>query len=237
MSHLKKIEFHLGKVGQVLEVPPFYVDFQKRSFSSAMERRNLPREGIAIYVYVTRQRHVEKLLALKRLHPDIDIPEEQKELVSAIDKLSQREFEGFIRFLGIEEFVRSVREVEEGWEYSGRGTWLKNMNPFTIYMVLIVGNARWTVRPAISREGIKGYGFEIPVDTTQREAFMNELEECELEEIHDHTENQHFHLTVDSLERCISLARTWDYYFSTNARWRQTVSLATDISEMDLSEP
>jgi hypothetical protein len=168
MSSIKKIEFHLGNVGQVLEVPPFYVNFEKRSFSSAMERRALPREGIAIYVYVTRQRHVEKLLVLKRLHPDIYVPEEQKELTSAIDKLSPREFEGFIRFLGIEEFVQSVKELEGRWEYYGGGTWLKAVDSFTIYMVLIVGNARWTVRPAISRKGVKGYGFEIPVDTLQR---------------------------------------------------------------------
>jgi hypothetical protein len=97
-------------------------------------------------------------------------------------------------------------------------------------MALIIGNARWTVRPAISREGVRGYGFEIPVDTEQRDAFMKELEEGELEEIHDHIENQHFHLTVDSLDRCISLARKWDFYFSTNARWKQTVSLVTDIA-------
>lgn len=230
MSHIEKIEFHLGSIGQVLEVPPFYVNFQKRSFSSAMERRSLPTEGIAIYVYVTRHRHVEKLLALKRMHPDLYVSEEQNELVSTVDELSQTEFEEFIRFLRIEEFVQSVRELEEKWEYGGRGTWLKNMGPFTIYMVLIIGNARWTVRPAISRKDVKGYGFELPVDVEQREALMNELKEGELEEIHDHIENQHFHLTVDSLERCISLARTWDYYFSTNARWKQTVSLVTDIT-------
>jgi len=230
LSSIEKIEFHLGNVGQVLEVPPFYVNYEKRSFSSVMERRNLPREGIAIYIYVTRQRHVEKLLALKRIHPDIHVPEEQKELVSAIDRLSPREFEGFIRFLGIEEFVRSVKELEGRWEYGGGGTWLKTFGPFTIYMILIVGNARWTVRPAISRRGIKGYGFEIPIDVAQREAFMIELKDGELEEIHDHIENQHFHLTVDNLERCIELARTWDYYFSTNARWRQSISLVTDTT-------
>jgi hypothetical protein len=230
MTNIEKIEFHLGNVGQVLEVPPFYVNFEKRSFSSAMERRALPREGIAIYVYVTRQRHVEKLLVLKRLHPDISVPEEQKELISAIDKLSPREFEGFIRFLGIEEFIQSVKELERSWEYCGGGTWIMVVGSFTIYMILIIGNARWTVRPAISRKGVKGYGFEIPVDTMQRKVFMDELKEGELEEIHDHIENQHFHLTVDSLERCTSLARKWDYYFSTNERWRQSVSLVTDIT-------
>jgi hypothetical protein len=230
LSQIEKIEFHLGSVGQVLEVPPFYVNYQKRNFSSAMERRDLPREGMAIYVYVTRHKHVEKLLALKRMHPDLYVPEEQKELVSAIDGLNQREVEEFIRFLGIEEFVISVKKLEEAWRYCGEGTWLRTLGPFTIHMVLIIGNARWTVRPAISREGMRGYGFEIPVDTEQRDVFMKELEEGELEEIHDHIENQHFHLTVDSLERCISLARKWDFYFSTNARWKQTVSLVTDIA-------
>jgi len=229
LSNIEKIEFHLGSYGQVLEVPPFYVDFEKRSFKSAMERRALPREGIAIYVYVSRHRHVEKLLALKRMHPDLYVPEEQRELVSTIEKLSQREFEGFIRYLGIEEFIQSVRELEGAWKYGGGGTWLKTIGPFTIHMILIIGNARWTVRPAISRKDVRGYGFEIPVDTAQCKVFMSELREGELEEIHDHVENQHFHLTVDSLERCISLARRWDYYFSTNARWKQTVSLITDI--------
>jgi len=230
MSNIEKVEFHLGRYGQVLEVPPFYVDFQKRRFRSAMKRRGLPNEGMAIYVYVTRHRHVEKLLVLKRMHPDLYIPEEQRELVSTIDKLNPREFEGFIRYLGIEEFIKSVRELEEIWKYGGGGIWLKAIGPFTIHMILIIGNARWTVRPAISRKDVRGYGFELPVDTEQREIFMNELKEGELEGIHDHIESQHFHLTVDSLERCISLARKWDYYFSTNARWKQTVSLITDIT-------
>jgi len=194
-----------------------------------MERRDLPEEGISIYIYVTRHRHVEKLLALKRIHPDLHVPEEQKELVSAIDELSQREFEEFLKFLGIEEFVRSVKRLKKEWKYGGNGTWLTTIGPFTIYMMLIIGNSRWTVRPAISRENIRGYGFEIPVDTGLCEVFMRELKEGELEEMHDHVENQHFHLTVDSLERCMNLARRWDYYFSNNARWRQTVSLVTDL--------
>lgn len=195
-----------------------------------MQRRDLPRKGIAIYVYVTRHRHVEKLLALKRMHPDLYVPEEQRQLVSAIDGLSQKEFEEFVGFLEIDEFMKSVQSLEEKWKYGGNGTWLKTAGPFTIYMILIIGNGRWTVRPAISKKNMKGYGFEIPVDTAQREAFMKELKEGELEEIHDHTENQHFHLTVESIEQCISLARRWDYYFSTDARWRQTVLLITDIT-------
>lgn len=228
LSQIRKIEFRLGSVSLALDVPPFYVNFRKRSFSSIMERRSLPEEGLGIYIYVTRHRHVEKLLILKRLHPDLYIPEEQKELVSAIDGLSQSEFAEFVRFLEIEEFVGSVERLEEIWEYSGNGVWLETVGPFTIYMILIIGNGRWTVRPAISKANMKGYGFEIPVDTGLTGSFMKELGEGELEEIHDHTENQHFHLTVDSLERCISLARRWDYYFSTRSKWRQTVFLATD---------
>ena len=227
---MEKIEFRLGSIEAVLEVPPFYVNFRKRSFRSIMARRDLPKTGIAIYVYVTRHRHVEKLLALKRMHPDLYVPEEQKEIVSAIDGLSQKEFEEFVGFLEIDEFIKSVQNLEEKWEYGGNGTWLGTIGPFTIYMILVIGNGRWTVRPAISKKNVKGYGFEIPVDAAQREAFMKELKEGELEEMHDHIENQHFHLTVESIERCISLARRWDYYFSTNARWRQTVLLITDIT-------
>lgn len=193
-----------------------------------MERRSLPEEGISIYIYVTRHRHVEKLLVLKRLHPDLYVPEEQKELVSAIDGLSQMEFEEFAKFLGIEEFMTSVKRLEQKWEYGGNGTWLETIGPFKIYMILIIGNARWTVRPAISRENMRGYGFELPVDTGLSEAFTRELREGELDEIHDHVDSQHFHLTVDSLERCIDLARRWDYYFSTRAKWMQTVRLVTD---------
>jgi len=220
----------LGSIEAVLEVPPFYVNFRKRSFSSIIARRDLPKKGIAIYVYVTRHRHVEKLLALKRIHPDLYVPEEQTEIVSAIDGLSQKEFEEFVGFLEIDEFIKSVQSLEQKWEYGGNGTWLGTIGPFTIYMILVIGNGRWTVRPAISKKNVKGYGFEIPVDAAQREAFMKELKEGELEEMHDHIENQHYHLTVESIERCISLARRWDYYFSTNARWRQTVLLITDIT-------
>jgi hypothetical protein len=228
-GQITKIEFRLGTINSVLEVPPFYVNFHKRTFSSILERRNLPIEGVAIYVYVTRHRHVEKLLVLKRIHPDIYVPREQKELVSAIVQLSDNEVKEFIKILGIEEFADSIMKLEKEWKYVGNGVWLKNIGSFTIYMILIIGNARWTVRPVISKRNVKGYGFEIPVETAQREVFMKEINKGELEEIHDHIENLHFHLTVDSLERCISLARTWDYYFSNNARWKQTVLLITDI--------
>ena len=125
------------------------MNFHRRIFSSIMDRRDLPKKGIAIYVYVTRHRHVEKLLILKRMHPDLYVPEEQKPLVSAIDGLSQTEFEEFVGFLEIDEFARSIQSLEEKWKYGGNGTWLHIIGAFTIYMILIIGNGRWTVRPAI----------------------------------------------------------------------------------------
>jgi hypothetical protein len=228
LSHIRKLEFRLGSTYLTLEVPPFYVDFQKRSFGSIMVRRQLPKEGTVIYAYVTRYRHVEHLLLLKRLHPDLCIPEELKDSVAAIEELSSREFEEFLRTLKIETSARAIEELEKEWEYGGNGIWLKRTYPFTLYMILIMRDSRWTVRPAISKENMNGYGVEIPVDTELRETFMGQLKEGELEEIHDHVENLHFHITVDSLERCISLAKTWDYYFSTRTKWRQTVFLSGD---------
>jgi len=226
LSQLRKFEFRLGSTYLTLEVPPFYVNFEKRNFGSIMVRRDLPREGIVIYVYVTRRRHVENLLLLKRLHPDLNVPEELKESAAAIEELSPKELEGFVRTVKIGGLMKAVKELEKDWEYSGNGVWLKRIDPFTLYMILIMKESRWTVRPAISKENVKGYGFEVPVDTGLREAFMGQLKEGELEEMHNHVENQHFHLTVDNLERCISLAKEWDYYFSTRTRWRQTVFLS-----------
>jgi len=55
------------------------------------------------------------------------------------------------------------------------------MSPFSIYMLLIVMEGRWTARPAISRDGMKGYGFEIPIDSGQTEVFTGELREGELQ--------------------------------------------------------
>ena len=226
MSQIGKVEFRLGSNYLTLEVPPFYVNFEKRNFSSIMVRKQLPKEGMVIYVYVTRHRHVEKLLLLRRLHPDVYLPEELQQSGTAIKELSQRELEEFERITKTEEFERDVSELEKEWEYGGNGVWLKRIGSFVLYMVLIVKEARWTVRPAISKEGVKGYGFEIPVDTSLSKVFLGKLEEGELEEIHNHVESQHFHLTVNSLERCKGLAREWDYYFSTRTMWRQTVFLS-----------
>jgi len=191
-----------------------------------MERRQLPKEGIIIYVYVTRHRHVENLLILKRLHLDLCLPDELKEPGDEIERLSPREFDGFVKAVKSKGFVKAVKRLEKEWEYEGNGIWTKRINLFTLYMTLIMKGSRWTVRPAISKENMKGYGFEIPVDTGLSDAFMRDLRGGELEEIHDHVENKHFHLTVESLQRCMDLAEKWDYYFSTTTKWRQTIFLS-----------
>ena len=228
MRQISRIEFRLGTNFLTLEVPPFYVNFEKMNFSSMMARKQLPKEGIAIYVYVTRHRHVEKLLLLRRLHPDIFLPEELQESGAAIEELSPKDLSEFQRVTKTVEFSKDIDELEKEWEYSGSGVWTKRIGPFTLFMILVMKEARWTIRPAISKEGVRGYGFELPVDTSLSSRFAEKLSKGELDEIHDHVESQHFHLTVDSLERCRELASGWDYYFSTRTRWRQTVFLSTD---------
>ena len=91
LSQIKKPAFRLGSINLALEMPPFYVDFKKRNFGSIMARRDLPREGLVIHIYVTRQRHVENLLLLKKLHPDISLPEELRDSAAAIEALEPRE--------------------------------------------------------------------------------------------------------------------------------------------------
>jgi hypothetical protein len=228
MSQISRIQFRLGSNFLTLEVPPFYVNFEKMNFSSIMVRKQLPKEGIVIYVYVTRHRHVEKLLLLRRLHPDIFLSEELQESGATIEELNPKELEEFQRVTKTEGFERDISELEKEWEYSGNGVWIKSIGSFVLYMVLVMKEARWTIRPAISKEGVLGYGFELPVDTSLSNSFVEKLKEGELDEIHNHVESQHFHLTVNSLERCKVLASDWDYYFSTRTRWRQTVFLSTD---------
>jgi hypothetical protein len=228
MSQISRIQFRLGSNFLTLEVPPFYVNFEKMNFSSIMVRKQLPKEGIVIYVYVTRHRHVEKLLLLRRLHPDIFLSEELQESGATIEELNLKELEEFQRVTKTEGFERDISELEKEWEYSGNGVWIKSIGSFVLYMVLVMKEARWTIRPAISKEGVVGYGFELPVDTSLSNSFVEKLKEGELDEIHNHVESQHFHLTVNSLERCKVLASDWDYYFSTRTRWRQTVFLSTD---------
>jgi len=226
LNHLRKLEFRLGSANLVLEVPPFYVDFEKRNFGSIMARRNLPREGLVIYIYVTRRRHVENLLLLKKMHPDIIVPDELRNSAAAIDALEPKEFEGFMNTVNIEESLIALRRLEDEWTYIRNGVWLKRIDTFILYMLLIMKESRWTVRPAISKEKVEGYGFEVPVDVCLSEAFTKHLREGELKEIHNHAENKHFHLTVDSLKRCVELAKEWDYYFSTRTKWRQTIFLS-----------
>ncbi len=228
LSQISKIEFRLGSSFLTLEVPPFYVDFEKRRFSSMVVRKRLPNEGMAIYVYVTRHRHVEKLLLLHRLHPDVSLPGELEASGKAIEEMIWQEFQAFVRATKIQQFARDIRSLEKEWEYSGNGVWLKHVGSFMLYMILVVKDARWTVRPAISRKDISGYGFEIPVGTTLSQNFKEELKPGELEEIHDHVDSLHFHLSMDSLWRCRELAQKYDYYFSTRTRWRQTVFLSFD---------
>ncbi|MBS7648641.1 hypothetical protein KEJ17_03220, partial [Candidatus Bathyarchaeota archaeon] len=208
-----------------LEVPPFYVNFEKKRFGSIMTRKGIVREGVIIHIYVTRHRQIEKLLLLRRLHPDLFLPDELMEAASAIEKLNQEEFNGFVNTLNLKDFIKSTKKLERTWRYSGKGIWLRRIGPFKIYMIIIIKEGRWTIRPTISKGTTGYYGFEIPVDTQLKEAFIKELKEGELEEIHDHNETQHFHLTVESLERCVHLAKLWDYYFSNKKRWKQTVSI------------
>ena len=118
-----------------------------------------------------------------------------------------REREGFMKTVNIEESVRVIQIMEEEWTYIGSGVWLKRIRFIhSFYMLLIMKESRWTVRPAISKEKVKGYGFEVPVDTVLSEVFLKHLRKGELEEIHDHVENKHFHLTMDGLKRCVELA-------------------------------
>lgn len=209
----KRLGFRVGQSSLALEVPPFFINFEKRNFSSIMARSQSGDSGILVYIYITRMHHVKKLLVLKGIHPDLYIPQE---LHATKEEMRQKEIEGFIK---------SVEDLEESWVYQGEGIWLRRFGAFKLSMILIIGEDRWTVRPAISKKGVRGYGVEIPVDTGLAEEFKNEMKDGELEEIHDHTETQHFHLTVPELDRYIELAKKWDYYFSEKEKWKQSVRL------------
>jgi len=67
-------------------------------------------------VYVTRHRHVEKLLLLKRFHPDLHLTQELEDSGTAIEELSPSEFGGFMRTLKIEQFGRTTRGLEDEWQ-------------------------------------------------------------------------------------------------------------------------
>lgn len=212
----KHVDFRFGHDSLSLEVPPFSIDFSKRRFRSILVRKSKPLHGnlgCTFRIYVTRSLQMEKLLVLKLIHPDIFLPGEIEVYIPERATLE------------VGEFRNSIMKLEEMWPYEGNGVWYRNFGPFTLHMVLIIGKGRWTLRPAVSGQGLEGFGVEIPVDTELAEEFMKELGENELEEIHDHKTNQHFHLKMVNLKRYIELAKKWDYYFSTTEKWQQTVRI------------
>ena len=214
---MKKVYFRLGRKHLTLEVPPFFIDFSKRNFSSMMPRR-VSEEGTLFYVYITRQNQLSMLLILKAMHPGIFMP----------PKLTINE--SFTRD-EINDFIYSVKELEKEWEYQDHGLWKKRIDDFTIYMVLVIGEDRWTVRAMVSKKGMPGYGVEIPVETGLSEKLMKELtpEESRDLEIHEHVENRHFHFTVYSIERFIDLVKRYDYYFARKEIWEQSVRIENSL--------
>jgi len=211
---MKRVEFRLGKRNLALEVPPFFIDFRKRNFSSMMTRRISGDRGILFYVYITRKNQLSKLLILKSMHPGIFMPQK----ISINEMITRDE---------IDDFIRSVNETEREWEYQDHGLWKRRIDNFTIYMVLVVGEDRWTVRAMVSKEGVPGYGVEIPVESNLSKKFIEELtpEESYDLEIHDHVDNKHFHFTVYSIERLIDLVKRYDYYFARKEIWEQSIRI------------
>jgi hypothetical protein len=211
----QSIDFRFGCDSLSLEVPPFFIDFDKNNFKSILVRKaKSPQEGVLFHIYVTRSLQMEKLLVLKSIHPDIFLP---REIEVHIPERETLEVSGFID---------SILKLEEIWPYEGNGVWFRNFGLFKLHMVLIIGKGRWTFRPTISKQGLEGFGVEIPVDAKLAEEFKQELRENELEEVHDHETNRHFHLKINNLKRYIELAKKWDYYFSTTENWQQTVRIS-----------
>jgi len=211
---MKRIEFRLGKRHLALEVPPFFINLEKRDFSSMITRRLAENEGILFYVYITRKNQLSKLLILKAMHPGLFIPPK----LTINESFTRDEINGFID---------SVRDLEKEWEYQDHGLWRRRIDDLTIYMVLVIGEDRWTVRPMVSKEGVPGYGVEIPVDPRLSERLIEELspeESCDLE-IHEHTENRHIHFTVYDIERFIDLVKRYDYYFARKEIWERSVRI------------
>ena len=213
---MDKIDFRLGQVNTVLEIPPFFVNFDKRAFSSMMTRVKKRGRKALFYVYVTRSNQLSKLLLLKALHPDIFIPETIK-----IDKEEMDKAE-------VNSFIESFKKLETEWSYSGKGLWEKIFYKCCkVIMVLIIGDDRWTVRPMVAKETVLGYGVEIPVDIALCDSFLQELhndENIDLE-MHEHVDNRHYHFTVYSIDRFISLVKKWDYYFSHKERWKMSIKI------------
>ena len=211
---MRRIEFRLGRRHLTLEVPPFFIDFRKRNFSSMITRRVSGDEGTLFYVYITRKNQMSKLLILKSMHPGIFMPPRL-----TINETFTRE--------EINDFIDSVRELERIWKYQDHGLWKMRINGFTVYMVLVIGADRWTVRAMVSKDGMPGYGVELPVDPKLSERLLDELtpEEKHDMEIHEHVENRHFHFTVYSIERFIDLVKRYDYYFARKEIWEQSVRI------------
>jgi hypothetical protein len=166
------------------------------------------------YVYISRENQLSKLLLIKALHPSLYIPH----LLKLNEEIGREE---------VKEFIDSVKYIENKWKYIDSGLWKKNFNGCSVYMVLIIGDDRWTVRPIVSKEGLEGYGVEIPVDAKRDEGFLEELTEDEKKdlEVHEHVQNRHFHFTVFGIERFIELVKEWDYYFANKEVWKQSVRI------------
>ena len=215
---MKRVEFRLGKRHLTLEVPPFFIDFKKRNFSSMMTRRISGSKGTLFYVYITRKNQLSKLLILKAMHPGIFMPPKL-----AINESFTRD--------EINDFIKSVQELEKEWEYQDHGLWRRRIDDFTVYMVLVIGEDRWTVRAMVSKEGMPGYGVELPVDPNLSKRLMGELtaEESRDLEIHEHIENRHFHFTVYDIERFIDLVKRYDYYFARKEIWEQSVRIENSL--------
>jgi hypothetical protein len=211
---MDKIDFRLGQIQVALEIPPFFVNFDKRDFSSIMTREEKEGRKALFYVYISRKNQLSKLLLLKAMHPDIFIPVTLK-INEEIDKNE------------INTFMESVYSAEKEWLYHGSGLWEKTFSSCKVFMVLIIGEDRWTVRPLVAKEGLTGFGAEIPVEKNLSPNFLDSLEEDEKKglEKHEHVDNLHFHFTVHSVARFIQLVKEWDYYFAHRERWRMSVKI------------
>jgi hypothetical protein len=207
MSAEDKIYVFFGEEDLKLEVPPFFLNPEKRSFKSILIRKK-DKEGTLFYIFVTHKKQIEKLFLIKKIHPDIHIPDEFKNI--PLEELTIEEEK---------KFIESIIELEKEWKYKGNGVWFKKFDECIMYMVLILKKNGWSIRPAVSKIGIAGYGVEIPIDTNKKTDFEKEVKKEEVEEIHDHVFTLHYHLRVESLERYIELAKKWDYYLSEDAIW------------------
>jgi len=201
------VDFTLGRRDLRLEVPPFFLEPKKGRLRSILVRKQpkAPR-GVMIYIFVTQSGQAQKLMELKSIHPDLFIPKE----FPVLTEISREELADFRAF---------VLELEKNWPYEGNGMWRRDFDPCTVHMVLMIKEEMWTVRPAVSKEGISGYGVEIPVDANLARKFEKDLLKNELEAIHDHTVTLHYHLKLNDLKRYIQLAKKWDYYFYKEVAW------------------